>query len=71
MKAGDTLPVIGLIRLPTVLKHVEESPAGWYRGIQAGIYPKPIKVGRKSFWRAEQVRELIERLSSGEEAFDA
>ena len=66
MKANDTLPETGLIRLPTILRHYEESVSGWYRGMQEGLYPKPIKVGKKSFWRAEDIHALIARLSRGE-----
>lgn len=66
MIENNTLPSVGLVRLPTVLRHFEESRAGWYRGIQEGSYPQPVKVGRKSFWRAEDIHALIERLSVGE-----
>ena len=68
MKANDTLPQTGLIRLPTILRHYEESVSGWYRGMQEGLYPKPIKVGKKSFWRAEDIHALIEKISNGEGA---
>ncbi len=63
MQNTKELPITGLIRLPTILRHFQISRSGWYAGIQQGLYPHPIKVGSKAFWRAEEIHALIERLS--------
>lgn len=34
----------------------------WWQLIQAGVAPKPLKLGRASYWRARDVHALIERL---------
>lgn len=62
MDKSTFLPQTGLIRLPTILQHFQISRSGWYAGIQAGLYPPPTKVGSKSFWRAEDIRQLLEKL---------
>lgn len=35
------------------------SRAAWYVGIKAGKYPKPIKLGSGNYWRAGDIRRLI------------
>ncbi len=34
----------------------------WWKGIQAGKFPKPVKVGRRSFWRERDIKALLENL---------
>ena len=34
----------------------------WWQLIQSGVAPKPLKLGRASYWRARDVHALIERL---------
>lgn len=37
------------------------SPATFYRGIAAGIYPKPVQIGPNSVaWRSSDIRRLME-----------
>ncbi len=36
------------------------SKATWFRGVQDGRFPKPIKIGAASFWKAQHVREIAE-----------
>ena len=67
MHCLNTLPKTGLVRLRTVLTHYQISETEWYDGIRAGIYPKPIKQGRKSFWKAEDIHALIAEISASEE----
>lgn len=67
MKHIKYLPEEGLVRLPSVLCHFQISRSGWYQGIKEGIYPSPIKVGNKSFWKANEIRELIKKISNTDE----
>ena len=38
------------------------SPSTWWELVRAGEAPKPLKIGRASFWRIKDVHRLIERL---------
>lgn len=56
-----------LLRLGDVLKVIPMSKTEWYKGIKRGIYPAPIKVGRKlAFWRASSINALIESLAKSQ-----
>lgn len=35
-----------------------------YALINAGLCPKPVKIGRSSFWRVDQVRAAIAKLAA-------
>lgn len=55
-----TLPEIGFIRLPEVLKVYPVSKSTWWAGVKEGRFPKPVKLGPKmTAWRVEDIRELI------------
>jgi len=41
------------------------SQSAWFLGVRTGIYPKPVKVGRRSFWRASDIRELLTKIRDG------
>ena len=61
MRKGE-LPAEGFVRLEKVLEVIPVSKSTWFRGIQAGRYPKPVKLGvRASAWRVDEVRDLIDR----------
>nr|WP_314708099.1 AlpA family phage regulatory protein [uncultured Comamonas sp.] len=50
----------GYIRLNDVLTVYPVSRAAWYEGIQKGIYPEAVKLGRRSVgWSRAAIRELI------------
>ena len=62
-----TLPETGFLRLRDVLRLIPVSKSSWYAGIADGRYPKPIMLApRSAAYRAEDIRALIARLSSGE-----
>lgn len=58
------LPELGLVRLPTILQHFQISRGGWYAGVKTGLYPRPIKIGSKSFWNAKDIHNLISDFSN-------
>ena len=61
--AAPTLPETGFLRLPRVLEIVPVSKSTWWAGVREGRYPKPVKLSANTTaWRAEDIRELIERL---------
>lgn len=58
-----SLPKTGFLRLPQVLALIPVGKSSWWRGVQSGIYPQPVKIGpRTTAWRAEDIAELIVRL---------
>lgn len=62
----STLPEIGFVRLRDVLKVIPISKTVWYEGVDAGRFPKPVKIGRCSLYPVEKIRALIEVLSPKE-----
>jgi predicted DNA-binding transcriptional regulator AlpA len=58
--------VCGLLRLKQVLKLIPVSSATWWRGVKAGRYPQPIKLGpRMTCWLVSDIQALIDRLTQG------
>ncbi len=55
-----TLPETGLVRLDTVLHYVPVSKSTWWQGCRTGRFPKPVKLGRITAWKCEDIRSLIE-----------
>lgn len=46
---------------------ISMSRATWYRGIQRGKYPRPVKISDRSVaWRLSDIQELIRRLAEEE-----
>ena len=68
-RATSDLPPTGFVRLPTVLHVVPVSASAWWAGIQAGRYPKGVKLSpRVTAWSVESIRELVASLNSGKES---
>ena len=66
MERCISLPETGFLRLPAILKIIPISKSSWWSGIQAGRFPKPVKIGeRTTAWRCEDIRALIESLGNG------
>lgn len=59
MKKGE-LPQEGFVRLDQVLEVIPVSKSTWFRGIQSGRFPKPVKLGeRASAWRVDEIRNCM------------
>lgn len=57
---NQTLPEIGYVRLPEILKVFPISKSTWWAGVKDGRFPKPVKLGPKiTAWRVEDIRTLI------------
>ena len=51
-----------LLRLNEVLKRVGVSRSTWYLNLKKGLYPRPIKIGRRAVaWRESQIDALVEK----------
>jgi prophage regulatory protein len=58
----------GFLREPQVLALFPVSRSSWWQGIKAGIFPRPIKLSKRTIaWRVEDIEALIERASQGGE----
>jgi prophage regulatory protein len=56
---------VALLRLPQVLARTGYSRSGWYKAIAEGRAPAPVKLGRSSRWRSDDIAALIDALSMG------
>lgn len=55
-----SLPEIGYMRLPQVLRVIPVSKSTWWAGVKSGRYPKPVKLGERACaWRVEDIHALI------------
>ena len=53
----------GSQRLPSVLRIVPVCRSTWYEGIARGIYPVPIKLGKRSVgWTNQSLKALLQEL---------
>jgi len=68
----DRIPQYGFLRLSQIIgnKRKESPPiipvsaSTWWAGVQTGRYPKGIKHGGATFWRAKDIDELVTRISN-------
>lgn len=57
------LPEEGFVRLEQVLEVIPVSRSTWFRGIDEGRFPAPVKLGaRASAWRVDDIRKLMTRI---------
>lgn len=79
MTNTSSLPATGFLRLPQIVgrradpeRNITALPglfpvsrSTWWAGVRSGRYPQPVKLGERcTAWRAEDIRELIERAAS-------
>ncbi|MES2585847.1 MAG: AlpA family phage regulatory protein [Pseudomonadota bacterium] len=57
--SNTQIPPITLMRIPQILKVMPVSKSKFWLMVQKGEFPKPIKIGRSSFWTIEQVQAFI------------
>jgi prophage regulatory protein len=62
----DQLPQAGFIRLPAVLKFIPVSKSSWWEGVRIGLYPQPVKIGKRTTaWRVQDIQQLMTAISEG------
>lgn len=54
------LPASAWLKVDEVLQYVPVSRSQWYRGVRDGIFPPPHKVRRLAFWKARDIRVLLD-----------
>lgn len=65
----NNLPETGFVRLPQILALLPIGKSTFWARVKSGEYPHSVKIGaRTTAWRVEDIRALLERLSSKEDA---
>jgi prophage regulatory protein len=72
----NSLPQTGFLRLPQIIGNPKTTPptppiipvkkSCWWDGVKTGRFPKPVKLGRCTMWRVEDIRELIKSATEGQ-----
>lgn len=62
-QSNNQIPPITLMRIPQILEVMPVSKSKFWLMVQKGEFPKPIKIGRSSFWTIEQVQAFIRERS--------
>jgi prophage regulatory protein len=58
------IPETGFLRLRQVLTVIPVGKTCWWEGVRSGRYPKGVKLSQRcTAWRAEDIRQLITKLS--------
>jgi prophage regulatory protein len=76
-RSVSELPATGFLRLKQIIGDRKSEPpiapllpissTQWWEGVRTGRYPAPIKLGEATtVWRAEEIRSLIDEISSRE-----
>lgn len=49
-----------LLRINEVLRRIPVSRAAWYEGIKLGLYPRPVRIGKRTVaWRETDINAAI------------
>ena len=68
MKDKISIPEIGFMRLPEIIKIFPVGRSSWWKGVKDGKYPQPVKLGpNTTAWRAEDIRALLENAGKQDE----
>jgi len=51
-----------LVRLPQVLSVLPIGRTSFLDGVRAGKFPKPIKYGKSSLWKAADIRRVLKEI---------
>lgn len=71
----SSLPAVAFLRLRQIIGCKKSNPpipalipisrTAWLSGCDAGIYPKPVKLGERSVaWRVSDIQEIIQKLGA-------
>lgn len=56
----NSLPEIGFVRLPVILKIFPVGKSTWWQGVKDGKYPKPVRIAERAVaWEVEDIKSLI------------
>lgn len=64
MNQSNTTSPSQLLRLCEVLRQYPVSRTSWYDGIKLGMYPAPVRLGKRTVaWRQSEIEALIKELN--------
>ena len=52
-----------LYRINQVLEVIPVSKTTWWNGVRDGRFPKPLRNGRMTFWKSEDIESFIDALN--------
>ena len=55
------------MKLVKACAYLDESRNTFLRRVDAGIYPKPIRIGGNTYWLRDQLDEALDKLAQDEE----
>lgn len=62
---SDAYQQRNLLRLKEVLALYPISRTSWYDGVKMGLYPQPVRLGKKTVaWRASEIEAAINQLNA-------
>ncbi len=65
MDTEKSLPEIGYIRLPEVLRIIPVGKTTWWDGVRSGRFPRGVKIGsRITAWRIDEIRNLVKDMGA-------
>lgn len=56
------LPETGLVRLSVIRKVIPLAKSTIWKRVRTGEFPRPLKIGRATLWRVEDIRALLDKL---------
>ncbi len=62
--AGKRTTLRPLRPRPEIPALLPVSRSTWWQGVARGRYPAPVKVGRRSLWRREDIAALLDQLTA-------
>ncbi len=63
MQNNHSIPQIGFLRLPEILKLIPVGKSTWWAGVKSGRFPKAVKLSERiTAWKAEDIHALISEL---------
>lgn len=66
-----TLPPEGYCRAKQAHTILGCSRSTFYAKVKSGEFPQPVKLGRSSLWRVDDIRQLIEDIGAGRHSGEA
>ncbi len=54
-----------LLKLPEVIRRTGRSKSTIYDEVNRGLFPRPIKVGRRTYWRDDEIAKMVDAYTVG------
>lgn len=54
-----------LLKLPDVVRRTGRSKSTIYDEVNRGLFPRPIKIGRRTYWRDDEITRIVDAYSAG------